>query len=52
MENEDVVIRARIDKKLKKAFENACKANDLTSSQVIRAFIREYLAKNGQKGLF
>jgi len=46
------VIRTRIDEDLKKAFDAAAKANDLTSSQVLRAFIRDYVRKNGQKDMF
>jgi len=48
----EVVVRARLDEQLKKTFDNACKANDLTSSQVIRSLIREYIKKNGQKEMF
>jgi len=46
------VIRTRIDANLKKAFDAAAKGNDLTSSQVLRAFIRDYTKKHGQKDLF
>lgn len=45
------IIRARIDTDLKKAFDEACERNDLTSSQVLRSMIREYVAKNAQADL-
>lgn len=48
--NEDV-IRARIDPDLKRAFEDVCKANDRTASQVLRDFIRAYVKANGQGDL-
>jgi len=46
------MVRVRIDPQIKNAFDNACKSNDLSASQVIRAFINDYLKKNGQKDLF
>ena len=39
-------IRIRIDPKLRDKFILACKNNDLTASQVIRAYIREYVKSN------
>lgn len=36
---------------LRDAFKAACAANDQTSSQVIREFMRRYVAKNGQGSL-
>jgi len=41
-------IRARIPADLKSAFEDACKRNDRTASQVIRDFIRDYTKQNAQ----
>lgn len=46
------VIRFRVDAQIKKSFEEACKSNDITASQVLRKFIKEYIKKNGQKNLF
>jgi len=36
-----------IDPHKKQAFEQLCAAQDLTPSQVIRKFIRDYLAEHG-----
>ena len=46
------VVRTRIDADLKKSFDAVAKSNDLTSSQVLRYFIRDYVKKNAQKDLF
>ncbi len=46
------VIRTRCEESLKKAFEQCCKANDQTASQVMRALMRDYVKKNGQKDMF
>lgn len=45
------MIRARIDADLKQAFEDACKRNDQTASQVLRQLMREYVRKNAQGNL-
>lgn len=45
------IIRARIDEDLKKAFDQACKKNDRTASQIIRDLIKEYVRKNAQGDL-
>ena len=45
------VINLRIPCELKRAFEDACKANDQTASQVIRAFVRQYVKQNAQGDL-
>ena len=52
MTDDRAVIRARVDVQVKKAFDAACKANDLNSSQVLRSFINDYIKKNGQSNLF
>ena len=33
---------------LRKAFVDLCRADDLSASQVMRAFMRDYLAKKSQ----
>ncbi|WP_231565786.1 plasmid-related protein [Paracoccus sanguinis] len=33
---------------LRKAFVDLCRADDLSASQVLRSFMREYLAKKSQ----
>jgi len=45
---QEPIIRARVEPELKKAFEDACEKNDQTSSQVLRALMREYVSKNAQ----
>ncbi len=42
----------RVDKALLEAFQFACKNNDQTASQVVRAYMREYVKKHGQQDLF
>lgn len=42
-------IRARVDSDLKKMFEAACKDNDRTASQVLRDFMKSYVAQHGNK---
>lgn len=48
---ETVVINHRVPADLKRAFEQACKDNDQTASQVIRSLMREYVKKNAQGSL-
>jgi antitoxin component of RelBE/YafQ-DinJ toxin-antitoxin module len=43
------IISFKIDKGLKEAFEKAAAAEDLTVSQILRGFVREYLRKREQK---
>ena len=45
------VINHRVPADLKRAFDEACKANDQTGSQVIRAMMREYVRANAQGDL-
>jgi hypothetical protein len=46
-----VFLQIRVSKGLKKDFERACKDNDLTASQVLRAhmrdFVNQYLGEAG-----
>jgi len=41
-------LKIRIDEDLKKAFLGTCKQVDRNGSQVLREFMRAYVAKNGQ----
>lgn len=43
---------AKVDENLLKAFKYACQNQDTTASQAVRAFMREYVRKNGQADLF
>jgi hypothetical protein len=51
---EETIIRLRADASLKKAFEQACKVRDQSMSQVLRQFMRHYVAQTikGQHDLF
>lgn len=41
----------RVEEELQAAFVAACKANDVSAAQVLRAAMREYLRKNAQGNL-
>lgn len=41
----------RVDSDLHKAFIDVAKSNDQVPSQLVRAFMREYIAKHKQIGL-
>lgn len=43
---------AKVDEDLLNAFKSACEQNDVTASQVIRHFMREYVKNTGQPDLF
>lgn len=51
----DSIVNFRVDEELKKAFEAAAKAQDITASQLFRAFMRqtvdEYMRQNAQGDL-
>lgn len=42
----------RADENLISAFHHACSNTDTTASQAVRAFMRDYVKKNGQADLF
>jgi antitoxin component of RelBE/YafQ-DinJ toxin-antitoxin module len=46
MENRTARLTILIDPQKKKIFEEICAANDLTSSQVVRRLIRQYIIDN------
>lgn len=48
----DTVMNFRIPSELKKAFEDACAAQDITPSQILRKLIRDFIATNKQPDLF
>ena len=39
-------LRIRVDDQLKHRFINACKRNDTTAAQTLRAFMRRYVEKD------
>lgn len=49
--NEQSTLNIRLPADLKKAFEAVCEQKDITASQAIRAFIRDYVTKNAQGSL-
>jgi len=42
-------LRIRVEPSLRDSFVRACKANDLSAAQVIRAFMRDYIEQNKDK---
>lgn len=48
----DKLFTAKVDENLLKAFKHACDNKDTTASQAVRAFMRDYVKKNGQAKLF
>jgi len=46
MENRTARLTILIDPRKKKIFEEICAANDLTSSQVVRRLVRQYIIDN------
>jgi hypothetical protein len=46
MENRTARLTILIDPQKKKIFEEICAAQDLTSSQVVRRLVREYIIAN------
>lgn len=48
---DNVQLTLKIPKDLRESFTVATKNQDTTNSQVLRKFIREYVAKNGQAKL-
>lgn len=49
----DVGLRIRVQKELREQFLQACRAQDIPASQVLRGFMREYVETNttGAAGL-
>jgi len=51
MEKPVEVIRTKCPADLKMAFENACKQEDLSASQVLRKLMRQYVKEHAQPEL-
>lgn len=47
----DAQLAIRVDADLRAAFLGACKGQDQTAAQAVRAFMREYVAQHGQQSL-
>lgn len=42
----------KVDENLLNSFKHACSNQDVTASQAVRAFMRDYAKKHGQADLF
>lgn len=49
--SENIGLRIRVDDKLRQDFIDICKARDASAAQVLRAFMRAYAEKNGERTL-
>lgn len=49
--SKDAALSIRVDADLLKQFMSACKVNDITASQVLRAAMRDFLERNAQPAL-
>ncbi|MFM0597318.1 hypothetical protein [Paraburkholderia dilworthii] len=47
MENNSCGLRIRVDPRLRQDFLAACKAQDRTAAQVLREFMRDFVASHG-----
>lgn len=45
----DVGLRIRVQRELREQFLDACKARDKPAAQVLREFMREYVAEHGDQ---
>ena len=52
MARKDVAFKIRIDEELRRAFVDACQAEDRPAAQVVREFMRNYVAERQAKGVF
>lgn len=50
MDDETVAMSIRVPVSLKRVFERVCRENDLTSSQVIRFLMRDFVDRNPIQG--
>lgn len=52
MGQDKTTLLIKLDKDLKESFQQVCKMQDTDVSKEIRAFMRDYVRKNGQGDLF
>lgn len=45
----DAGLRIRVQRELRESFIEACKAQDKPAAQVLREFMRDYVAKRAEK---
>lgn len=48
MLRKDVAFKIRIEEELRREFVDVCRSEDLTAAQVVRRFMREYIATRNQ----
>ena len=46
--DDEITFTFRLSRVMRDGFNEACKSQDTTSSRELRAYIRTYIAKNGQ----
>ena len=51
MEDRDDTIKFRVEASLKRQFDETCRGQDQTASQVLRSLIRDYIRKHSQPEL-
>lgn len=51
MSDEKQSFTFRVETALYQAFSDACKRNDMTASQLLRAYMRDYVKENSQAEL-
>lgn len=47
----EVFLSVRVDSALRDAFQAAAKSNDRTAAQLVRDFMRDYVAQHGQSDM-
>lgn len=52
VDTKEIKYAFRVDKDLRAAFIKTAKGLDSDAAKELRKFMRQYVAKNGQKGLF
>ena len=45
--NKDKLFTCKVEEHLLEAFKKSCEGQDTTASQAVRAFMRDYVRKNG-----
>ena len=48
----DRMFTCKVESNLLEAFQRVCTSQDITASQAVRAFMRDYVKKHGQAKLF
>jgi len=48
MNRKEVALKIRVDEELRREFVDICRAGDMTAAQVVRHFMRDYIAQRRQ----